>query len=162
MRAIWKGSITFSLVNIPISLYPAIRREELKFKLLRKSDLSPINYKRVAEADGKEVPWDMIVKGYEYKKGKYIVLKDEDFLRVDIEATQTVEIMNFVKLDEVDPLLFYKPYMMEAGKGGDKAYILLREALRDSGKIAVAKVVIKTRQHLAAIKPQKKDLMLEL
>src|ERR1700734_711820 len=104
MRAIWKGSISFGLVSIPISLFPATRREELKFKLLRKSDLSPINYKRVAEADGKEVPWDQIVKGYEYEKGKFVVLKEDDFKRVDVEATQTVDIMNFVAIDEVDPL----------------------------------------------------------
>src|ERR1700757_1163975 len=98
MRAIWKGSISFSLVNIPISLYPATRREELKFRLLRASDLSPVNYKRVAEADGKEVPWDQIVKGYEYEKGKYVVIKDEDFARVDVEAAQTVDIVSFVEL----------------------------------------------------------------
>src|SRR5213079_2689824 len=103
-RAIWKGSISFSLVNIPISLYPATRKEELKFRLLRKTDLSPVNYKRVAEADGKEVPWDKIVKGYEHEKGKFIILKDEDFKRVDIEATQTVDIVRFVKLDEVNPV----------------------------------------------------------
>ena len=95
-RAIWKGSISFGLVNIPIALYPATRREEFKFRLLRKSDLSPVNYKRVAEKDGKEVPWDEIVKGYEYEKGKYVVLKDEDFQRVDLEATQTVDIQDFV------------------------------------------------------------------
>jgi len=162
MRAIWKGTISFGLVSIPISLFPAVRREELQFRLLRASDLSPVNYKRVAEADGKEVPWAQIVKGYEYEKGKYVVLEDEDFARVDVEATQTVEIINFVELTEVNPLLFYKPYYMEAEKGGDKAYVLLRQALNDSGKIAIAKVVIKTRQHLAAIKPQKTGLMLEL
>src|SRR5215216_8043729 len=109
-RAIWKGSISFGLVNIPIALYAATRREELKFRLLRKTDLSPVNYKRVAEVDGKEVSWDEIVKGYEYEKGKFVVIKDEDFKRVDIEATQTVDIMNFVSIDDVDPLLFYKPY----------------------------------------------------
>jgi len=162
MRAIWKGAISFGLVSIPISLYPATRREELTFRLLRSPDLSPINYKRIAEADGKEVPWDKIVKGYEYKKGKYVVLKDEDFARVDVEATQTVDIIQFVGLSEVDPLLFYKPYYMEVEKGGQKAYSLLRQALADSEKIAIAKVVIKTRQHLAAIKPQERGLMLEL
>src|ERR1700693_4114106 len=109
MRALWKGAISFGLVTIPVSLYPATRREELKFRLLRKSDHSPVNYKRVMEADGKEVPWDQIVKGYEYEKGKFVIIKDEDFARVDVEATQTVNIINFVSLDEVDPLLFYKP-----------------------------------------------------
>jgi len=162
MRSIWKGSISFGLVNIPVSLFPATKREELKFRLLRASDLSPVNYKRVAEADGKEVPWDQIVKGYEHEKGKYVVLKEEDFARVDIEATQTVDILNFVKIEEVDPLFFYKPYYLQVEKGGDKAYTLLHDALADSGKIGIARVVIKTRQHLAAVKPEKKGLMLEL
>jgi DNA end-binding protein Ku len=162
MRAIWTGAISFGLVSIPISLFPATRRDELKFHLLRADDLSPVNYKRVAEADGKEVPWDKIVKGYEYEKGKYVIIKDEDFRRVDVEATQTVEIVQFVRLDEVDPLLFSKPYYMEVRKGGDKAYELLRESLEEAGKIAIAKVVIKTRQHLAAIKPQERGLMLEV
>src|ERR1700732_4547775 len=116
MRALWKGAISFGLVTIPVSLFPAIRREELTFRLLRANDLSPVNYKRVAEADGKEVPWEQIVKGYEYEKGKYVVIKDEDFKRVDIEATQTVDIIEFVRLVEVDPLLFYKPYYMEVRK----------------------------------------------
>jgi DNA end-binding protein Ku len=161
-RAIWKGSISFGLVNIPIALYPATRREELKFRLLRKTDLSPVNYKRVAEKDGKEVPWNQIVKGYEYEKGKYVVLQDEDFQRVDIEATQTVDIQDFVELDEIDPIFFYKPYYLEPQKGGDKAYALLRDALKDSKKVGVAKVVIKTRQYLAGLKPEDGALVLEL
>jgi DNA end-binding protein Ku len=162
MRAIWKGSISFSLVNIPISLYPATKREELNFRLLRGSDLSPINYKRVAEADGKEVPWDQIVKGYEYEKGKFVILKDEDFRRADIEATQSVDIIEFVSLGEIDPMFFDKPYYLEPQKKGAKAYALLREALRRSGKVGIAKVVIKTRQHLAALKPVQNALVLEL
>jgi DNA end-binding protein Ku len=162
MRAIWKGSISFSLINIPIALYPATRREELKFRLLRAGDMSPVNYKRVAEADGKEVPWEQIVKGYEYEKGKFIVLKDEDFKRADIEATQSVEILDFVELDEIDPIFFDKPYYLEPEKRGEKAYGLLREALKQSGKVGIAKVVIKTRQHLAAVKPEKNLLVLEL
>jgi len=161
-RAIWKGSISFGLVNIPIALYPATRREELKFRLLRKSDLSPVNYKRVAEKDGREVPWDQIVKGYEYEKGKYVVLKDEDFQRVDLEATQTVDIQDFVNQEEIDPMFFYKPYYLEPQKGADKAYALLRDALKDSGKVGIAKVVIKTRQYLAGVKPEDGALVLEL
>src|SRR5437588_7825966 len=161
-RAIWKGSISFGLVNIPIALYPATRREELKFRLLRKSDLSPVNYKRVAEKDGEEVPWDHIVKGYEYEKGKYVVLKDEDFERVDLEATQTVDIQDFVDVDEIDPMFFYKPYYLEPQKGGDKAYALLRDSLKDSKKVGIAKVVIKTRQYLAGVKPEDGALVLEL
>jgi DNA end-binding protein Ku len=161
-RAIWKGSISFGLVNIPIALYPATRREELKFRLLRQTDLSPVNYKRVAEKDGKEVPWDQIVKGYEYEKGKYIVLRDEDFQRVDLEATQTVDIQDFVEQEEIDPIFFYKPYYLEPQKGGDKAYALLRDALKDSGKVGIAKVVIKTREYLAGVKPEDGVLVLEL
>jgi DNA end-binding protein Ku len=161
-RAIWKGSISFGLVNIPIALYPATRREEFKFRLLRKSDLSPVSYKRVAEKDGKEVPWDQIVKGYEYEKGKYVVLKDEDFERVDLEATQTVDIQDFVDQEEIDPIFFYKPYYLEPLKGGDKAYALLRDALKDSNKFGIAKVVIKTRQYLAGVKPEDGVLVLEL
>src|SRR5213075_1313278 len=161
-RAIWKGSIRFGLVNIPIALYPATRREELRFRLLRKSDLSPVNYNRVAEKDGKEVSWDQIVKGYEYEKGKYVVLKDEDFERVDLEATQTVDIQDFVDQEEIDPMFFYKPYYLEPQKGGDKAYTLLRDALAGSKKVGIAKVVIKTRQYLAGVKALDGALVLEL
>src|SRR5205823_932332 len=161
-RAIWKGSISFGLVNIPIALYPATRREELKFRLLRKSDLSPVNYKRVAEKDGKEVSWDQIVKGYEYEKGKYVVLKEEDFERIDLEATQTVDIQDFVDQEEIDPMFFYKPYYLEPQKGGDKAYTLLRDALKDSNKVGIATAVIKTRQYLAGVKPEDGTLALEL
>jgi DNA end-binding protein Ku len=162
MRAIWKGSISFGLVNIPIALYPATRKEELKFRLLRARDLSPVNYKRVAEKDGKEVPWDQIVKGYEYEKGKYIVLKDEDFQRVDLEATQTVDIQDFVGQEEIDPVFFYKPYYLEPQKGGDKAYVLLRDTLKKTSKVGIAKVVIKTRQYLAGVKAENSVLVLEL
>jgi DNA end-binding protein Ku len=162
MRAIWKGSISFGLVNIPIALNPATREPELTFRLLRKSDLSPVNYKRVAEKDGREVPWDQVVKGYEYEKGKYVVLKDEDFQRVDLEATQTVDIQDFVDLDEIDPMFFYKPYYLEPQKGVDKAYVLLRDSLQESGKVGIAKVVIKTRQYLAGVKPKDGALVLEL
>ena len=162
MRAIWKGSISFGLVNIPIALYPATRREELKFRLLRASDHSPVNYKRVAQKDGKEVPWDQIVKGYEYEKGKFVVLNEKDFQRVDLEATQTVDIQDFVDIDDIDPMYFYKPYYLEPQKGGDKAYVLLREALADGKKVGIAKVVIKTRQYLAGVKALKNALVLEL
>ena len=107
--------------------------------------MSPVNYKRVAEKDGREVPWDEIVKGYEYEKGDYVELKDEDFQRVDLEATQTVDIQDFVDQKEIDPMFFYKSYYLEPQKGGDKAYALLREALKDTNKVGIAKVVIKTR-----------------
>lgn len=162
MRAIWKGSISFGLVNIPIALYPATRREDLKFRLLRDGDLSPVNYKRVAEKDGKEVPWEKIVKGYEYEKGKFVVLSEKDFQRVDLEATQTVDIQDFVDVEEIDPMFFYKPYYLEPQKGGDKAYTLLRDVLAKTGKVGIAKVIIKTRQYLAGVKALKHALVLEL
>ena len=159
----WKGSISFGLVTIPVQLYPGTSREELSFKQLRKSDLSPINYKRVARADGQEVPWEDIVKGYEYEKGKFVVLKDEDFKRVDLEAAaQTIDIMDFVSLADINPMYFYKPYYLEPQKGGDKAYALLREALCNSGKIGIAKVIIRTREHLAGVKAQGSALILEI
>lgn len=162
MRSLWKGSISFGLVNIPVSLYPATRREELSFRLLRSSDHSPVNYKRVAQADGREVPWDQIVKGYEYEKGKFVVLKDEDFKRVDIEATQTVDIMDFVRLEEVNPMFFQKPYYLVPDKGGAPAYKLLHDVLTQTKKAGIAKVVIRTRQHLAAVKAQEAALVLEI
>jgi len=163
MRTIWKGSISFGLVNIPVGLYSATRSSnQVKFRMLRKSDHSPIRYKRIAEADEKEVPWDEIVKGYEYEKEQFVVLTEKDFDRVKIESTQTVDIKEFVKLDEIDPMFFDEPYYLAPEKGGDKAYVLLREALEKSGKVGIAKVVIKTREHLAAVKPSGKALVLEL
>src|SRR5476651_1265896 len=134
MRSMWNGSISFGLVTIPVALYPATSREELTFRLLRKTDHSPVNYKRVAQADGKEVPWENIVKGYEYEKGKFVILKEEDFKRVDLEAAaQTIDIMDFVEAEEINPMYFQKPYYIEPQKGGEKAYALLRDALRDTG-----------------------------
>lgn len=162
MRPIWKGSISFGLVTIPVALVGASRQEELKFRLLRSSDLSPVNYKRVAAVDGKEVPWEQIVKGYEYEKGKFVVLKEEDFKRVDLEATDTIEIMDFVDVDEINPVYFYKPYYIEVQKGGSPAYKLLREVLARTNRVGIAKIVIRTRQHLAAVKANGNLLVLDL
>jgi DNA end-binding protein Ku len=163
MRAIWKGAISFGLVNIPVGLYPATRSaNELKFRMLRKSDLSPIKYKRVAETDGKEVPWEDIVKGFEHEKGEFVVLDEEDFKHVQITSNQTVDIKEFVDLDRIDPMFFDQPYFLAPEKGGAKAYVILREALKKSGKVGIAKVVIKTREHLAAVKPLENALVLEL
>ncbi len=162
MRAIWKGSISFGLVNIPVALQNASRVEELKFRLLRGTDLSPVNYKRVAEVDGKEVPWNQIVKGYEYEKGKFVVLKEDDFKRVDLEATDTIDIIDFVDVAQINPVYFYKPYYLEPTKGGAATYALLRQVLADSNKVGISKVIIRTRQHLAAVKPNGNLLVLEL
>jgi DNA end-binding protein Ku len=162
MRAIWKGSISFGLVYIPISVYPATREEKLSFRQLRASDLSPIKYKKVAEADSKEVAADQIVKGFEYERGRYVVLKEEDFAKVRIESTHSIDITDFVDLGQVDPKFFYKPYFLEPQKGGEKAYALLHKALGGTGKIGIAKVVISGREHLASVKPDGLFLILEL
>jgi DNA end-binding protein Ku len=161
-RPIWQGSISFGLVNIPIALYSATRRDELKFRLLRKRDLSPIHYKRVAEADGKEVPWDEVVKGYEYEKDRFVVMEESDFEKADVEATKAVDITDFVDLQEINPMYFSRPYYMHPNKGGEKAFALLRDALKVSRKVGIAKVVIKARQYLAAVKPVDKHLTLEI
>jgi DNA end-binding protein Ku len=162
MRAIWKGSISFGLVYIPISVYPATKEEKLSFRQLRATDLSPIKYKKVAEADSKEVSADQIVKGYEYERGQYVVLKEEDFAKVKIESTHSIDITDFVDLGQVDPKFFYKPYFLEPQKGGEKAYSLLHKALSGTGKIGIAKVVISNREHLASVKPDGLFLILEL
>jgi DNA end-binding protein Ku len=162
MRSLWNGHISFGLVTIPVKLYSATANEELSFRFLRKRDLSPISYERVAEKDGKEVPWDEVVKGYEYEKNKFVVLTDEDFKRADVEATRTIDIVDFVEADEVDMMYFDKPYYLEPGKGGEKPYAILRDALAATGRVGIAKVVIRTRQHLAAIKPQGRALVLNV
>ena len=162
MRAIWKGSISFGLVYIPIAVYPATREEKLSFRQLRSTDLSPIKYKKVAEADSKEVSADQIVKGFEYERGQYVVLKEEDFAKVKIESTHSIDITDFVDLGQVDPKFFYKPYFLEPQKGGEKAYALLHRALTGTGKIGIAKVVISNREHLASVKPDGLFLILEL
>jgi DNA end-binding protein Ku len=162
MRPTWKGSISFGLVYIPIAVYPATREEKLSFRQLRKTDLSPIKYKKVAEADSKEVAADEIVKGFEYERGRYVILSDEDFEKVKIESTHSIDITDFVDLQQVDPKFFYKPYFLEPQKGGEKAYALLHKALSGTGKIGVAKVVISNREHLAAVKPDGLFLILEL
>jgi DNA end-binding protein Ku len=163
MRAIWKGSISFGLVNVPVGLYSATRPgEEIKFHLLRSSDKSRIQYKRVAESDGREVAWEDIVKGYEYEKDHFVTLDKKDFEKVDLKSNQVIDIKEFVNLAEIDPMFFDEPYFLAPEKAGGKAYALLRQALQDSGKVGIAKVVIKTREHLAAVKPMGKALVLEL
>ena len=160
MRPTWKGSISFGLVYIPIAVYPATREEKISFRQLRKTDLSPIRYKKVADADQKEVPADQIVKGFEYERGRYIVLSDEDFEKVRIESTHSIDITDFVDLDQVDPKFFYKPYFLESQKGGEKAYALLFEALRKSGFVGIAKVAMHNREHIVILRPGKQGLVL--
>lgn len=162
-RPIWKGTISFGLVNIPAALYPATRSAgQLKFRLLRRGDLSPIKNKRVAEADEQEVAWEDMVRGYEYEKGKFVVLTEEDFERVRVASNHTVDIREFVRLDDIDARFFDEPYYLAPEKNGVEAYTLLREALRRRHLAGLAKVVLKTREHLAVVKPVNDALVLEL
>ena len=162
MRSIWKGSISFGLVNIPVAVYPATKEEKVSFKQLRKKDLSPIKYKKVAEVDDQEVPSAEIVKGYEYEKGKWVTLTDEDFDKVQIESTHSIEITDFVEQSEIPAKFFYKPYFLEAQKGGEKGYALLLRAMTDGAQVGIAKVAIRSREYLAAVKADGLFLMLEL
>src|SRR5262245_14270461 len=152
MRAIWKGHISFALVTIPISLFSATKRNELSFHYLHKKDMSPVSYKRFCDSEDVEVPWDEITRGYEYEKGQYIEITDEDIDRADVEFTKTIQIMEFVKESEIDPVYFDKPYYLEPQKGGERAYALMREALSQSKRVGIAKMVMKTKEHLAAVK----------
>ncbi len=161
-RSIWKGSISFGLVSIPVGLYAAEAPHELAFHLLDKRDKSPVRYKRVSEKTGKEVPWNDVVRGYEYAKGSYVVLSDEDLKRANPTATQTIDISDFVDAAEISPIYFDKPYYLAPDRKGTKGYALLREALRRSGKVGIATVVIRTRQYLAAVLPQEDVMVLQL
>ena len=161
-RSIWNGSISFGLVQIPVGLYPAEQQDELSLTLLDRHDMAPVGYDRVNKQTGARVDWNDIVKGYEYGKGQYVVLTDADLKAANVEATQTIEISAFVDEDEIDPMYFDRPYYLAPTKQGRKAYAVLRETLRESKKIGIAKVVIRTRQHLAALRVQKERLVLQL
>jgi DNA end-binding protein Ku len=153
-RSLWKGAISFGLVNVPVELHSAKKRAaELDMTMLDKRDLAPVGYKRYNKSTGEDVAWAGIVKGYEYDDGKYVVLSDEDFRRANVEASKTVDIRAFVDLKDIPPPYFETPYYLSPGKRGEKAYALLRDALRKSGKAGVATVVIRTRQYLAAVMP---------
>lgn len=160
--SIWKGSISFGLLNIPVSLQKAQEQEDLHFSMLDKKDLSQIKYKKVSAKDGKEVPWARIVKGYEFEKGQYVIMEKEDFKAANPKATQTIDIEAFIDFDEVDLMFFEKPYYLVPQKSGIKGYFLLAEALKKTNKVAISKVVIRTKQHLAAIMSKGDYLVLEL
>lgn len=152
-RALWKGAISFGLVHIPVQLFSAEKRDELDFTMLDKRDFAPIGYKRINKETGKEVDWENIIKGFEYEPDQYVVLSDEDFQRANVEATKTIDILGFVDVERVPLIHYEQPYYLTPDKGGDKVYALLRETLRRSGKIGIAQVVIRTRQHLSALVP---------
>jgi len=162
MAAIWKGSITFGLVSIPVELRSAVRTDNLSFRMLHEEDLSPIKYERVCAADGEPVPWGEIVKGYEYTKGKFVVMTDEDFKAAALESSKVIDIIDFVKEDEVDPRFFETPYFLLPTKGGEKAYALLREAIRKTGSIGIGKIIMRQTQHLAGVKVVGDAIVLEI
>ena len=152
MRAIWKGNISFALVSIPISLFSATRRNELSFNYLHKKDLSKVSYKRFCDAENVEVEWEDLTRGYEYEKGQYVEITDEDLETADVEYSKTIRIVEFVNESEIDPVYFDKPYYLEPQKGGEHAYALMREALGKSHRVGIARVVLKSKEHLAAVK----------
>jgi DNA end-binding protein Ku len=150
-RALWKGAISFGLVHIPVELISASLDHELDLSMLDRRDFAPIGYKRYNKQTGKEVEWDDIIKGYEYKKDEYVVLSEEDLRQANVKATQTIDILTFVDAAEV-PLTFYEhPYYLLPAKGGEKVYALLRETLRKANKVGIASVVMRTKQHLCAL-----------
>ena len=162
MAAIWKGSVSFGLVNIPVELRTAVRADHISFRLLHEEDLSPVKYQRVKEGEGEPIPWNEIVKGYEYEKGKFVVLTDDDFKTAALEGSRTIDILDFVKDEEIDPRYFETPYYLVPSKGAEKSYALLREAIRSTGAVGVGKIIIRQSQHLAGIRVLGNALVLEI
>jgi len=161
-RAFWKGSISFGLVEIPVSLQPAVRTHDLNFSLLDRKDFSPVGYKRYNKNSGREVAWDEVVRGFEYEPDEYVVLSDEELRRANVEASESIEILEFVEREEIDPVYYETPYYVEPLKRGSKSYALLRAALERSGKVGIARVVLRTRQRMAALLVREQVLVLDL
>lgn len=161
-RAIWKGSISFGLVSIPVELHTAVRDHRPKFRMLHARDKSPVRYERVCQREGKPVAWEDLVKGYEYEKGRFIVLTKEDLKTVALNKDKAIDIMDFVEAHQIDDRYFETPYYLTPDKGGQHAYALLREALRDSGRVGIAKIIIREAQHLAAVEVIENALVLTL
>ncbi|QDK37705.1 Ku protein [Bdellovibrio sp. NC01] len=159
---IWKGSISFGLLNIPVTLQTADQDRDIHFSMLDKKDLSRINYKKFNAQTGREVPYERIVKGFEYEKGRYVLVDENDFKKANVKATQTIDIEDFVLLSDVDPLLFQKPYYVAPQKGAEKGYFLLRDALKKTKKVAIAKIVIRVKQHLVMLMPRDEYIVLEI
>jgi DNA end-binding protein Ku len=164
MHPIWKGAISFGLVNIPVALFSGVKRDEdIHFHLLRKSDQSRVRNKRVAESDNKEVEWGDIVKGYEYEKGKYVVMSEEELDAVELKSTRVIDIVSFVDLADIEPVYFDTPYLIQVEKGGEKAYHLLAEVLGETKTAAIAKIVLRGgREHLVAVMARDKRLVAEM
>ena len=152
-RAIWSGSISFGLLNVPVKLYSAVSKQTVRFRELREGDGSRVKHKRVAESDGKEVPYEKIVKGYEYAPDQYVVLTKDELSELEPQRSRTIEIQDFVDLDDIDPIYFEQPYYLGPDKGAARAYALLVQAMKDSRKVAIARFVLRNKEHLAAIRP---------
>src|ERR671919_573211 len=152
-RAIWSGSISFGLLNVPVKLYSAVSKQNISFRELREGDGSRVRHKRVAESDGKEVPYEKIVKGYEFAPDQYVTLTREELSELEPQRTRTIEIQDFVDLDDIDPIYFEQPYYLGPDKGAERAYALLVQAMKDSRKVAIARFVLRNKEHLAAIRP---------
>src|SRR6478609_211963 len=161
-RSLWKGSISFGLVNIPVELHTAVRDHRPKFRMLHASDKSPVKYERVCIRDGHAVAWEDLVKGFEYAKGHFVILTKEDFKAAAVEKTRTIDIIDFVETDAIDDRYFETPYYLVPSKGGERAYALLREALRESGRIGIAKFILRDAQHLAAVEVIDQALVLSV
>jgi DNA end-binding protein Ku len=161
-HALWKGRISFGLVEIPVRLWPAVKTNELSFSLLDRRDFSPVGNKRYNKKTGKEVPWDDVVRGFEYEPDEYVVLSDEELRRANVAAHETIEIMEFVDQAEIDPLYYETPYYVTPLQRGSKSYALLRDALERSGRVGIARVVLRTRQRLAALLVRNRVLVLDL
>ncbi|MFL5907376.1 MAG: Ku protein [Solirubrobacterales bacterium] len=152
-RAIWSGSISFGLLNVPVKLYSAVSKQTVRFRELREGDGTRIRHKRVAESDGKEVPYEKIVKGYEYAPDQYVVLQRDELAELDPKKTRAIEIQDFVDLDDIDPIYFEQPYFLGPDKGAERAYALLIQAMKEARKVAIARFVLRNKEHLAAIRP---------
>jgi DNA end-binding protein Ku len=162
MASIWKGAITFGLVSVPVELHTAVRDSRISFHLLHEKDESPIHYKRVREDTGNEVPWDEIVKGYEVSKGDYVVLDDKDFESAAVKQDDTLDIADFADAGEVDPRFYEGVYFLVPGKGGARAYALLRDALADTNTVGIGRIIIRQKQHVAEVRASGDSLMLML
>src|ERR671913_893089 len=161
-RSIWKGSIAFGLVNIPVELHTAVRDHRPKFRMLHAKDESPIHYEKVCATEGKPVAWEDLVKGYEYEKGQFVILTKDDFKTAALQKTKTIDILDFVDPNQVDERYFETPYYLQPGKGAERAYVLLREAIRTSGRIGIAKMILRDAQHLAAVEAIRDALVLTM
>jgi DNA end-binding protein Ku len=160
MRPVWTGGISFGLIYIPVNLYTAVSSVEIDLDLLSKKDLSPIRYARINKSTGKEVPWKDVVKGYQYKKGDYVVLDDEDFEKIALHRSNTIEISSFVNKKEIDPIYYEKPYYLEPDKGAEKTYYILMQALKKCGRVGIAEFIFKNREHICAISAEDNHLQL--